>query len=776
MRSQILCLLLAGLLTAAALTPAAAQPGKEPPKKPAEPKPGETGPDYREFFKKPTNAAEFWNAIGFELEVGRYDLAAGHIHALLDYKPTDAELVKLADQVGVAAFLRLRNTLKWFDDPKANQRAVNDVDALIKRVTGAVQRVRGDPKRIQELIQTLLASPEEYAYAFKELYRSGAVVVPYLLDALSTAQPAERATLLKALRDLGPDTLPPIVAALDSNDAGLQLDLLDVLRSRAAVSAAPNLWFLAASPQVRDDVRKKAADLLSYLLNTPAYRLPPAKAALTQEAEKCYNHEVKFPDPAAVVVWRWDGKRVVEGWPGARTVPASRAEEYWGLKYADQALTLDPAYAPAQVVWLSLALEKAQQAAGLATPLDKAAPAVHDVLGSVSGSLVNAILERALRDNRIPVILAAVRDLGERHDVAASRPLTRGTPPLIRALYYPDRRVQFAAAEALVGIPNSAGSLVTNRVVQVLKRALAAGPGAPNTAVLPKVLVGYFSEDQATRVAAAVTAAGFEPVKANTGRAVLQRLGQAADIDLVLLDEALPDPGLGSLVAQLRADVNVGLVPVVLTAGPDREEAVRRYVERLPSLLVVPATVLDEPRQFKTLLRSRIAEPGGPSLPPEEMKDHARRAVATLARLARGEPPGYDVRPASSVVLSALRAPTPLPPEGQRDAAVVAARLPGAEPQQVLADVVLDGKRALSVRVGAGEQLVRHIQTHGPLLTAAHVRDLTALSDRADLDVPLRNQVAVVLGSLQPNARQSGERLLQFQPPPPGPPPKKNKD
>jgi CheY-like chemotaxis protein len=774
MKSQILCLLVAGVVAAAALAPAAAQVGKEPPKKPPEPKPGETAPDYREFFKKPSNAAEYWNAIQFEIEVGRFDLAAAQIRALLDYKPTDAELVKLADQVGVAAFLRLRNILKWSDDPKANRRAVNDVDELIKRVTGAVQRVRGDPKRIQELIGNLLASPEEYDYAIKELYRSGAVVVPYIFDAMRTAQPGERATLLKALRQLGPDTLPPIIAGLDSNDAPLQLDILNVLRSRAAFAAVPNLWFLAASPQAPEEVRRKATDLLVYLLDTPANRLPPAKAALAREAERYYNHEVKFPDPAAAVVWRWDGKRVVEGWPGARTIPASRAEEYWGLKYAGQALALDPSYAPAQMVYLSLALEKAQQAAGLGQPLDRAAPDVNELLASVNANLVNAILERALRDNRVPVILAAVRDLGARDDVAASRPLARGTPPLIRALYYPDRRVQFAAAEAMVRIPGSGASQVTDRIVQIYKRALAADPGAPSAAVRPKVLVGYFSDDQATRVAGAVAAAGFEPVKANTGRAVLQRLGQAADIDLVLLDEALPDPGLASLLAQLRADVNVGLVPVVLTAGPDREDAVRRFAERVPNVLVVSAALLEDPRQVKALLQSRIAEPGGPYLPPAEMKDHAERAVATLARLARGTPPGYDIRPAGPVILAALRAPSRLRPEGQIAAAEAAARLPGSEPQQVLADVVLDAKRPTSVRVAAAAQLVRHIQAHSPLLTAAHVRELTVLNDSADLDVPLRNQVALVMGSLQPNARQSGERLLQFQPTPPGPPPKKD--
>src|SRR6516164_8758739 len=119
MRATTLRFLLGGLLAAVVLAPAAARQDKGPPKKPPEPKPAEPG-DYREFFKKPTTVPEFWNAIQFEIEVGRFDLAAAQIHALLEFKPTDAALVELADQVGIAAVLKLRNILKWSDDPKAN--------------------------------------------------------------------------------------------------------------------------------------------------------------------------------------------------------------------------------------------------------------------------------------------------------------------------------------------------------------------------------------------------------------------------------------------------------------------------------------------------------------------------------------------------------------------------------------------------------------------------------------------------------------------------------
>jgi CheY-like chemotaxis protein len=760
-------------LTAAVFSPASAQVGKEEPKKGSEPKPAETGPDYREFFKKPTNTNEFWNALQFEIDVGRFDLAAAHLHALLQFKPSDGDLVKLADQVGVAAFLRLRNVLKWYDNPKSDKQAHADVDDLINRVTAAVKAVRGDPKRIQMFIDNLLASPEEKAYALKELFKSGAAAVPQLIQAIRTAQPAERAALADALgKLLRPETVPPTLAALDSNDPRLQEIIIDLLRKRAVTDAVPSLWYLSTSQNVSDEVRLKATDTLAYLLDTSASKLPPAKVALTQEAEKYLNHQIKFPNPTAVAVWRWDGKGVVQGWPGAPTIPASRAEEYYGLKYAGQALTLDPTFAPAQIVWLSLALDKAQQAAGLAQSLEKAAPTVHAMLASVSADLVNAVLEQALNENRVPVILAAVRALGVRDEVRANKPHSRGVPPLVRALYYPDRRVQFAAAEAMLRIPDSASARASVRVVEILRRALAADPGPPVASVKPKVLIGYFDQDQAARVASAVASAGFEPVKASTGRAVLQRLSNAADIELILIDAGLPDPGLDYLIAQLRADVNAGLIPVVLTAPPEREDAVRRFVDRLPNVIVVSAAITDEPRQFRGLLQSRLAAPDQPPLSSAEKKDYAERSVAWLNRVAKGELPGYDVQPASAAILSALRAPSLLRPEGQILAAETAARLPGPEAQRVLADAALDAKRPAAVRVAAASQLVRHIQANTPLLPSSFVNELMAVSAQPSTDPPLKAQLAVVLGSLNPSARVTGERLLRYQPVTPAAPKK----
>src|SRR5205823_6336101 len=134
--------------------------------------------------------------------------------------------------------------------------------------------------------------------------------------------------------------------------------------------------------------------------------------------------------------------------------------------------------------------------------------------------LVNQVLERALTENRLPVVLGSVRALGALAETRAVRPTGRGEPALVRALAYPDRRVQMAAAEAILHIPAAPSPAAAGRVVDVLRRAAAieAQPKAKPTA-----LVGFADDATADAVAKAAQDIGFDVVKVRSGNEALQR-------------------------------------------------------------------------------------------------------------------------------------------------------------------------------------------------------------------------------------------------------------
>jgi CheY-like chemotaxis protein len=714
------------------------------------------GQQVPQYYKKPETTAEYWRYMKHEIELGHFDLAAQYLKAFNAKEPSDEELLQLHDKEGSSAFLRLLNIPQMQDEAKT----------LTERVNAVVQKYLSDRKRLDALIKNLNASPEERSYAIAHLKRSGAAAVPALIDALlrSTGDTGEHSSILSALPKLDASTIPPLTAALDMEEPGVRGELMDVLRKQGAVSAAAYLWYLADSPKQPEDVRKKALETLAAFLDVSANHLPPGKSALTQQAERYYQHQVRFTDPGAVVVWRWEGKQLVR-----ETLSASQAEEYYGLRFARQALDLDPSYRQAQVVFLSLALDKAFERSGVDQSLAKGAPAVKELLSSVSPDLVAAVLDKALNEHRLAVILGATRALGELAEVRAARPTGHGAPVLVRALNYPDRRVQMAAAEALLNVPTVPTPAVSARIVEVLRRAVAG-----DTA--PRVLVVYPRADTAEAVAQTIQQAGFEPVLVHTGRAALQRLAEAADIDVLLIDAAVADPQLPYLLAQLRSDVDAGLLPLFVTTSPDRVQSLERLAERYRNVWILSVAAGTE--ELKQAFTSRISEVMGKPLSAVERKDQAAKAMEWLTRLARGELKGYDIRPATRTILQALRSK-----ELGNLAVEAAGRLTGREAQRELAGLVLDQGQPAALRSAAAIELCRQIQQNGLVLTDVQVKSLQKLFETTD-DAKLKGNVALVIGSLHPDGRVTGERLQRYRPtfapqptpPTPAPAPEEKKD
>ena len=559
--------------------------------------------EFRKLFRPPETPLEFWNSINFELDVGRNDLAAKHLRGLILKKPADKDLLTIVDKVGLTPILRLRLVAKWSDDAKENKQAKADAQELVERTTAANRTRLSDPARMRELVSKLLGTPEEKTYGLVELYKTGALAVPYLVEAyIGTTDSAARLAYRKGLENLSSDALAPMLATLESNATLLKLDLLAIVRKRYVryrADIVPHLLYVSASPKQPEDVRNKARAILAEFLEIEESRLPPAKFALTREAEKFLDKKIAFGNPATVAVWRWDGKAVVQGFPGAPTMPATQAEEYYGLRYAQLALNLDPTYRPAQLVFLTLAVERAMDRAGPSAPLSRGSPSVADLLAKADPDLVIDMLTRALTAKRTAVALAAARDLGERAETRAKKPTGRGEPALVQALYFPDVRVQTAAALALLRIPGPPAPRTAARVVEILTRALK-----PAAAYRPgrKILVAIAEEGYRDKVRDAVTETGATPILVTNGRDAMRQLRANSEIEAVLLDSTLPNPGLPHTLAQLRADVDAARLPVLLAAlpeSPTSREAVRNSLTLRRRL----DAVANDTRQYRAVMK-----------------------------------------------------------------------------------------------------------------------------------------------------------------------------
>jgi hypothetical protein len=206
-----------------------------------------------------------------------------------------------------------------------------------------------------------------------------------------------------------------------------------------------------------------------------------------------------------------------------------------------------------------------------------------------------------------------------------------------------------------------------------------------------------------------------------------------------------------------------------------REESLRRFATRYPNVTVVSAGMLTEPANLRDRLKLSVREAGA-AITPKEQQDYAEKSIEWLAKLARGSPKGYDVKPVASVLLNTLRTGK-LSEKGQLAAIAAVGQLAGARPQSELAAVVLDGARLAKVREEATRELIRHVQKYSPALPGLQVASLRALATQPTTPAPLKTQLASLLGSLRPSERATGERLrgFDFAPPalpivPPPPP------
>ena len=128
--------------------------------------------------------------------------------------------------------------------------------------------------------------------------------------------------------------------------------------------------------------------------------------------------------------------------------------------------------------------------------------------------------------------------------------------------------MQLAAADALLRMPGPPVHQATARVVEVLRRAVAADSETSLPAAPLRVLVANFVPQRAAQMADAVRAAGYEVVVVRTGRELMRRLNEAADIDAVIVDSEIPYPPLEDTLASLRYDVHAGMLPVRIVYQP----------------------------------------------------------------------------------------------------------------------------------------------------------------------------------------------------------------
>ena len=547
----------------------------------------------------PPKPVDYYKSARDLIFSGKLDLAVEQLRAFKESNPTDKDFIEIEAKYGASTFLKLRNVVKWEDNPTADAAAKKLVDEIIDKSIEVNKRLIRDPARVARFVRNLSATPAERDFATDQLKLAGEAVVPVVVSELrSTNDLKVRSAILEALPKLPASTLPGLLASLDGLSDDVKALVLkaiaqrpDVLQlaDKAETNFTPYLWYYTGS--ATPSLKGMANGLLSTLVGD-SFSRRSADAELVRLAEPFVRRTAAFGSldkvGNKVRVWSWDAEKNAVR---ADDLSASDAEEYYGLRYLRWAVERNPQSDPAQSTFLALATERAVLKAKFGD-LSRAAPQVYQLLAAAPSAMLASLLDTAMAENRTALAVGVLRTMGDR----GQKDTTTGkSSPYIRALNYPDVRVQFAAAVALLRAPGGAAANESRaKVVQVLTRALAADADGAAEGKVGRAIIADPDAARGERLASNFREIGFAAERYATGRDLLRRLGKAADFDLIVVDRHVTDPTVRDVLSQITGDPNSGRRPVLVVASADKVKPVAVEAMLLRLALLVAATETEE--------------------------------------------------------------------------------------------------------------------------------------------------------------------------------------
>ncbi len=646
---------------------------------------------------RPTTPSELIRAGKALADLRRPDLAREHFRRALEANLDSKSLAALADEFGSAMFsaMALRRDLA----PEGQQIA----DAVL----GAKIQQLQDPKRLEGLLQDLAApSPEVRGLAIVGLQDAGAASVGPLLAVLGDPQRvAQRAGARAALAAMGRTAHGPLIAALDASDPKLVVEVIGLLGDAQTVRASYFLLRPCFDAQGNPEVRTAAQAALRRVWR----RVPSREEAAQLLASLALRHAqrkepLETDESDRIPLWSWDeAKRQAS----RRVCGQDEAARWYAARFARDAHAILPDRS--EWLWLHLAtmLEQAAHETGLDHPMALAEDSPAGKLAARGEDAVEQVLVYAMQHGQCAAATVAARVLGSMPKVEGLLHRAAQPCPLVLAARHADRRLRFAAVEAVMQARPRGPFPGSSYVIEAIQ-FMAASRG------VKRVLVGSPRREESMRLAGMLVRLGYEVEIASTGREIVRKLLDSPDYEIVLIDAIVSYPTVDEVLQSLRRDGRTSLLPVgVLAAAGDLERA--RHMTRNDA----HAEAFSRPHDFPAVQWQieRLAALGGDLLSPGERKRQAGAALDWMAAWSRLPGAGLDGSRVESTVVNALDTPGLTP-----KACVVLASLGTPRAQQALVDLASRKTAPLADRKAALDAFRTMVQERGILLTIPKIQ------------------------------------------------------
>lgn len=617
--------------------PAATETKEESPKDAAPAKAEVSARDAREQRAK--DAGMLADFVHYVL-IDRADLAQSMGQGLLDRKIEPRDFASMVDSgIGYRRFTQAVN--------RAQRRTELEsiAAAFIKLYEGGKLSTARNPESIDQNIKLLTGDLRQRMFARERLIEAGEYATPQLLTALLGGGDVKLSSEVRQLLvDMGRQSVMPLCAALPKLQPSDQETVASILGDIGQPQAGPFLHDLSASTQnqsvrnaAESAIRRSGAGL------DPLRPLPDRYVDLADAYLKGSPSLISFPSDGHQLIWTYD--------PAAglyfQAVDTAVFGPTMAMKLTEAALRKEGTSARAVSTWIAANFTREIRTPdGYEHPIYGKDKRDGQYFAVAAGpDICQSVLGRALDSNETPLArkaLAALEKTGGRTVLGTATSTERR--PMVDALRYPNRRVQYDAALAIGASQPREGFPGSEQVVRTLassirdasaKYALVVARSTEEQSALAKVFrdSGYTLLAPATRLDDAA-----------------QSIAETPGLDIIVT--SLPSDSTGQLIEQAQSDAKLRATPILalLSAQGYAEQTARFARNPLVRLGREGLSAKDVQNAAELLINSA----SGGLISGEEAAQYRTRALSVLRDIGVSSSPVLNVGDAQGPLLTAL--------------------------------------------------------------------------------------------------------------------------
>ena len=607
-----------------------------------------------------------------------------------------------------------------------------------------------DPVRLHELAEKTVSDNSQQRYlAITELRRGGLAGVQPLVQILANADRSNVHPFAReALVLFGAPAAAPLIAVLETSNVVLKQNVTKVLAQIRKGNTARYLYADALANE-NESVRRTALTAIRMLEG----HIRPADEAhhMLLKMSRDFidgDRRVEVHVDGFSIAWVWDdAQRLLTETQEHPAVTSARAaarlsRELARLSPQDEEAIRWQFTTHLQLLKLRMGLDKPLGEDGLSMIPPRDAPSHESPSRNKLSTAIqlNDVLAESLRTEAAAAAIASAELLGHlaRAGSIAEDLLVQadGHPaPLALALRHADRRVQMAAASAIVAMRRTEGFAGAGALASVLR------PVA-NYSGIRRAVVADPRGNRADELAALLSGQGFEAHGYTTGRGLYQAAIASGENELALIAYTIDKPGVRRLIERLRNDARTAYLPIGLIVDPNKQFEARILAEQYSMV-----QTFMRPRDADAMQRrvaSVLASSGLAYIAPEVRAQQAHSAISMLDELTQ-RPSPYDLRGMEPALTNAM-----FNPKMVSIATKVLGQINTHQAQSALIDFASMNALPIESRKAAVAGLTDSLARHGIHLTYQEIQTQAVRYDKSeDLDQETQGVLWSILDALQ---------------------------